>query len=145
MTLTATKQVPKLFVATKVFINFKGKTLILRESNRYVEGTNAGLFDVVGGRMTPGERFDDSLLREVKEETGLDVKIGRPFYVSEWRPVVKGEPWQVVGIFFECFADTDAVELGDDHSEYKWIDPKQFKNEHLIPNLHTAFEAFLTK
>lgn len=139
-----TEQAPKLFLATKAFINHGGKILILRESNEYVEGSNAGLFDITGGRLTPGERFDDCLMREVREETGLDIKIGRPFFVSEWRPVIKGEKWQVVGIFFECFAGSKIVMLSDDHSEYKWIEPNNFRNEYLIPNLHTAFEAYLT-
>lgn len=138
------EQIPKLFVATKAFINHGGKILILRESTQYVEGTNAGFFDVVGGRLTPGEQVNECLMREIKEETGLVVKIGQPFFVSEWRPIVKEEPWQVVGIFFECFADSDEVNLGEDHNEYKWIDPQNFQNEHLIPNLHTAFEAYLS-
>jgi 8-oxo-dGTP diphosphatase len=139
------KQAPKLFVATKAFINFDGKILILRESNQYIEGTNSGFFDVVGGRMSPGEQFDHCLIREVKEETGLDVKMGRPFFVSEWRPIVKEEEWQVVGMFFECFVTSDEVALGTDHSEYKWIEPKNYQNEHLIPKLYTAFEAYLTR
>lgn len=141
---------PAFFVATKAFVNHGGKILILRESNKYSEGTNAGFFDVVGGRVNPGEKFDDCLRREIQEETGLEVKMGRPFFVGEWRPVVRGEPWQVVGIFFECFADSDAVVLSDDHDGYKWIDPKNFENEDLIParngrfDLRTAFEAYLT-
>ena len=97
----------------------------------------------------PGERFDECLIREIKEETGLDVKVGQPFFVGEWRPVVKGEPWQVIGIFFECFADSDAVVLSEDHNEYKWIDPKNYLNENLIPggkgrfDLSDVFKAYL--
>lgn len=142
---------PKLFVAAKAFINCNGKILILREDARYKEGSNAGFFDVIGGRMTPGERFEDCLKREVKEETGLDVKIGHPFFVGEWWPVVKGEPWQVVGIYFECFSNSDKVVLGEDHNEYKWIDPKRFMEENLIPSgngrcdLRPVFEAYLKK
>ncbi len=139
------KQTPKLFVATKAFINSDGKVLLLKESKKYTEGTNAGYFDVVGGRITPGERFDECLVREIKEETGLDVKVGRPFYVDEWRPMVREEPWQVVGIFFECFADSNEVVLSEDHDEYKWIDPKNHANEHLISKLHTVFEQYLTR
>jgi len=75
----------KLFVATKAFINYKGKILILRESTKYSDGTNSGKYDVVGGRVEPGQKFDESLLREIKEETGLSVKLGRPFYVGDQR------------------------------------------------------------
>src|SRR3989338_5321969 len=117
---------PKLFVATKAFINFRGKILILRESNTYTDGTNAEKYDVAGGRLTPGEKFNDALQREIKEETGLDVDIGKPFHIGEWRPVVRGEQWQVVGIFFECFAKSEEVILSEDHDGYEWIDPKHY-------------------
>lgn len=135
----------KQFTATKAFIVYDNKILILRESPRYKEGTNHGKFDVVGGRVKPGERFDESLLREIKEETGLDVKIGRPFFVGEWRPVVNGEQWQIIGTFFECAADSNNVVLSKDHGEFLWIKPEDHKKHNLIENLVPAFEAYLEK
>ena len=137
---------PKLFVAIKAFIkNKKGKILIVRESSKYQDGSNTGRFDVVGGRLKPGERFDESLLREIKEETGLNVKIDKPFFVNEWRPVIKGEQWQIVATFFECQASSEKVILGKDHDHFEWIDPKNYKDYNLIGNLKVAFEAYLNK
>lgn len=133
----------KIFAATKAFIVHKGKVLLLRESGKYKDGTNVGRYDVVGGRVEPGQRFDESLLREIKEETGLEVKVGRPFFVNEWRPVVRGEQWQIVGTFFECFAKSDDVVLSADHDEYVWINPQDFKKFNLIENLTSAFESYL--
>lgn len=137
--------VDKLFVAVKAFVVHNGKVLVLRESTKYADGANAGKFDVVGGRVKPGERFDEGLLREIKEETGLTVTIGRPFFVNEWRPVVKGEEWQIVGTFFECFSATDVVIVSNDHSEFVWIDPKDYRTIPLIENLIPAFESFLSR
>ena len=133
----------KMWVATKAFIVHNGKVLVVRESSKYKDGTNIGKFDVVGGRLEPGQRFDESLLREIKEETGLHVKLGKPFFVNEWRPVVRGENWHIVATFFECEADGDEVKLGEDHDDYKWVDPKEYKEHNLIENLYPAFEAFL--
>jgi 8-oxo-dGTP diphosphatase len=135
----------KLWVATKSFIFYKGKILILREASKYKDGSNTGKYDVVGGRIEPGQRFDESLLREVKEETGLKVKIGRPFYVGEWRPIVRGEQWQIVGTFFECEAESNKVKLSEDHDDFSWIDPKDFRKYLLIENLTPAFESYLSK
>jgi len=134
-----------LFAATKAFIVYQGKVLLVRESSQYTDGSNAGSYDVVGGRVTPGERFDESLLREIREETGLSVRIGRSFFVNEWRPVVRGEQWQVIGTFFECFAESDVVVLSGDHSEYIWIDPADFSSYPIIPNLVPAFESYLSR
>lgn len=134
-----------IWVATKAFITFEGKVLILRENLKYKDGSNIGKYDVVGGRVQPGQRFDESLLREIKEETGLIVKVGRPFYVGEWRPVVRGEQWQIVGTFFECQAETHKVILSEDHDKYEWINPHDYQNYNLIENLKPAFEAYLSR
>jgi ADP-ribose pyrophosphatase YjhB (NUDIX family) len=136
---------PKLFLATKAFIEHDGKVLVVRESKKYADGTNAGKYDVIGGRLAPGERFDDALIREIQEETGLAVFINKPFFVNEWRPHVRGEQWQVVGIFFSCTAGSEHVKLSGDHDEYKWIDPANYAQENLIENLHPAFEAYLNR
>jgi 8-oxo-dGTP diphosphatase len=135
---------PRLFIATKAFISHNGQILLLRESQKYEDGTNAAKFDVAGGRLTPGENFKESLLREIKEETGLNVQIDKPFFVNEWRPVVKGEPWQIVGIFFKCFSVSSKVSLSSDHDEYKWIKPEDYLKVPIISNLEDAFEAYLS-
>jgi 8-oxo-dGTP diphosphatase len=134
---------PRIFVATKAFILFQGKILILRESSKYTDGTNAGRYDVPGGRVEPGEKFSSSLLREIKEETGLRVKVGRPFFTSEWRPVVRGRTWQIVCTFFECQSKSDNVVLSKDHDSYEWIEPKKFRRYLLIHERLAAFESYI--
>jgi 8-oxo-dGTP diphosphatase len=133
----------KLFVATKAFIEHEGKVLILRESSNYADGTNAAKYDVPGGRIEPGQHFLKSLHREIDEETGLVGEVHEPFFVNEWRPVKNGEDWQIVGIFFVCSSTANNVKLSPDHDAHKWIDPKDFKQYNLIPNLQQAFEAYL--
>lgn len=134
----------KLFVAAKVLISHKGKILLLQESSKYKEGTQAGKFDVVGGRIAPGESFEEGLKREVVEETGLAIKLGKPFFVNESWPIVKGEKWQIVRIFLEAFSDSDKVTLSEDHEKYIWVDPKDYKSHGLIENLIPIFEAYLS-
>lgn len=133
----------KIWVATKAFVVYRNKILILREADKYRDGTNSGKYDVVGGRIKPGQRFDESLLREINEETGLVAAIGKPFYVGEWRPVVRGKKWQIVGTFFECIVKSDEVVLSEDHDDCLWIDPKDFSKYNLIDNLIPAFTAYL--
>jgi len=137
---------PTLFVATKaLIINRTGQLLLLRESTQYTDGTNAGKFDVPGGRLTPGEPVHDSLLREVHEETGLAVEVGTPVHVGEWWPVVRGEPWQVVGIYTVCKTKSTVVTLSKDHSAYEWIDPTQYQSYDLVDGVSAAIEAYSTQ
>jgi 8-oxo-dGTP diphosphatase len=139
-------RVDKLFVATKAFVVNEGKVLVLQESTEYVDGTNAGKWDVVGGRLNPGENFRDALLREVKEETGLEVTIGAPFTVGEWRPNVRGEQWQIVAIFFECTADSNQVTLSEDHAAYQWLSPEEIQTlEPCASFIHQAADDYLKR
>lgn len=132
-------------MATKAFVSRNGKILILREAGSYADGSNRGKYDIVGGRVQPGQRFDESLRREVTEETGLNIVIREPFFVNEWRPVVRGEQWQIIGVFFKCIADSDKVILSKDHDDFIWIDPAQYKEFNIIENLAPAFESYIAK
>jgi 8-oxo-dGTP diphosphatase len=132
----------RLFTATKALVSFDGKILLLRESQNYKDGTNTGKFDVPGGRITPGEGFENSLKREVLEETGLRIRIGKPFFVNESRLTVREEKWQVVRIFFEAFSENDKVILSEDHDNYIWIDSRDFRKYPIIENLVPIFEAY---
>lgn len=133
----------KQLVAMKALLIHNGKVLIVRESVKNPDGTNTGKYDVVGGRVEPGEHALDTLSREIKEETGIPADIGAPFHVGEWRPVVRGEEWQIIATFFTCTSPTDRVVLSRDHDDYQWIDPKQYRQYPLIGNLVPVFEAYL--
>jgi ADP-ribose pyrophosphatase YjhB (NUDIX family) len=135
----------KLFVATKAFIERDGKILVLKESFKYADGTNATKWDIVGGRITPGEKMEEALKREAKEETGLDIIVGAPFFADEStpRPVVRGEEWQIIKVFFRVQAPEGEPALSEDHEELAWIDPKEYRSTGLIENLYPAFEAYL--
>ncbi len=137
--------VPKLFIATKALILHQGRVLLLRESGSYQDGTNKGRYDVPGGRLNPGEAFSEALKREVKEETGLSVTLGDPISVGEWRPVVRGEVWQIVGIFFECTSESEDVVLSTDHDAFEWIALEKIDQYPVIENLKPVFEKLRKK
>jgi 8-oxo-dGTP diphosphatase len=133
----------KLFVATKAFIEYQGKVLIVKESPLDTINTHVGEYDVIGGRLTPGESLEDSLKREILEETGLKPDIGNFFFANESRPVVHGEPYQVIRIFYRCQASNDQIVLSNEHDEFLWIDPRDYQKYSIIKNLFPAFEAYL--
>ncbi len=101
-------------VAVKAVIqNQDGKFLIVREGERW---------QAVGGRLEKGEKLEDGLRRETKEETGItDLEIGKVIHVDEWFAKPEGELKHIVALFFFCQTKSNQVVLSDEHQEFAWV------------------------
>ena len=64
--------------ATRAII-IEGDQLLVMHRNKYGEQ----YFTLVGGRINDGETFTDALVREVREETGLEIVKGRLVFFEE--------------------------------------------------------------
>lgn len=131
----------KLKIAMRGFIIHNNKVLLIRESENY-DSPNKGKYDLPGGKINPGENFKEGLLREIKEECGLNVKIGKAFSVQEWRPIVKETIHHIIGTFIKCSVDNPEVKLSKDHDKYIWIDPKDYEKYNLIESTFNAFKDY---
>ena len=56
----------------------ENRILIVRQEVNPTRG-----WSLPGGRLEPGETLDEAMVREMKEETGLDVSVGRLLYIAE--------------------------------------------------------------
>jgi len=101
-------------VAVKAVIqNDERKFLIVREGKRW---------QAVGGRLEKGEKLEEGLRREVKEETGIiDLEVGKVIHVDEWFSKPEGELKHIVALFFLCKASPSEVTLSNEHQEYAWV------------------------
>jgi len=72
---------PYLAANAVIIKNINGKKHILLGIRKNVAG--AGFYYVPGGHVKMGERINDSLVREVKEECGLDVIVENFVWVEE--------------------------------------------------------------
>ncbi len=124
------------YIAPKaVIVNAKGQVLILREAPAATHSgnTKSGRYQLPGGKLEPGETFEGCLKREVLEETGLGIELGKPLLVGEWHPVVRGIQQQIIGVFVAARPTSEAVRLSEEHDAYLWIDPAKRAEYDIIP------------
>ncbi|MCW4020000.1 MAG: NUDIX domain-containing protein [Candidatus Bathyarchaeota archaeon] len=93
--------------------------LFLKRKNHPVKGE----WWFPGGRIRKGETFKEALLREVKEETGLDIKVTR--YVGTYNRIFwsAGEVIERhdITIAFLCECLNETIALDSEHSEYRFF------------------------
>lgn len=71
-----------VYVVAGCVIEKDGKYLLVQENNPRVYG----LWGLPAGKLNKGESFEEAAKREVKEETGLDVVVGKELSVVHFSP-----------------------------------------------------------
>lgn len=125
-------------VGQKAFIEKDGKLLILMEE------CHEGL-DFPGGKIQEGEfDFDKELKREVREETGLEIKVGKPFFRwhFEFSEGHRNFPKKVFLVGFRCRYVSGEVVLSSEHKEYHWVDTASYKRFDDGSDFSKALEAY---
>ncbi|MFA6269569.1 MAG: NUDIX domain-containing protein [archaeon] len=118
-------------VAQKALIKDGKKFLIIKRSPK------AEVFpehwDLPGGKLEHGEDYVEGLKREALEETGLTIKIGKPF--SIYVETTKAFAYVVV---FECNLESGKVLLSSEHTEFKWATKEEILLMKVEPYLRNA-------
>lgn len=114
-----------------IVFNSEGKLLTLFRTETAPARPNT--WDLPGGDLDFGEEPDKAILREIKEETGLDVKEIKIFDVEAH--VIKEENIHWVTLGFCCTTlETDVI-LSYEHNDYKWVTQEEFLELESSPKL----------
>ena len=89
--------------------------------------------------MDREESPQEALVREISEETGLSISISSPFNVFAFK---KDTGEFKIGITFLCEYLSGEIMLSDEHSEYRWIEPKEFSEMESVPSLHEEIARY---
>jgi len=130
-------------ISLKSLIRHTDKLLVLR-----IAGT-ADQWELPGGLLEMGEKPIDGLLREVREETGLNVAVEQ--IIAVWDNPVDGFVVRdgrtlnvcVILIGYLCSTAETAVTLSDEHDNFRWVSNSEISELHLAANTDEAIQAYL--
>ncbi len=105
-------------VGQKILLIKEGKVLMCRGNKGFLQD----LWDFPGGRMHTGEQPKEALMRELKEEMGVDFIIGAPLFTAVTYNTPTNIPRYYV-VFESQLADPNAefTVAKDEISEVRWI------------------------
>lgn len=128
-------------VAAHALIEKDGKFLVLHRSR--TDGYMPGFWDIPGGTIEFGEDIIKALAREIKEETGLKVKIGKIISAYGY---MSGEVRHQFQLTYECKYISGQIDLEvDSRDEFRWVTTHEMKNLKKIAFLEDLYKNFFKK
>ena len=99
--------------------------------------TDPEMWELPGGKVESGEFFTDALVREIKEETNLDVSVG------DFCEAIQNDysHKRTVQIMMYLENIEGEVKISDEHTDWKWATLEEIKTL----NISTSLKKLLKK
>jgi 8-oxo-dGTP diphosphatase len=120
-------------VAVGAIVIDKGSILLVKRNTEPARGQ----WSLPGGRVELGETLREALVREVREETGIDVDVDGLIGTAE--RVVRDDDGDIayhyVILDYVCAPRATEVKAGDDAAEARWVPVGEMADLHLTAGL----------
>jgi 8-oxo-dGTP diphosphatase len=128
MKFITNKGIINLFVIAAVI---KGKKVLL------IHRKIPDVWELPGGNIEYGENPSETAKREVKEETGLDVKVKT---ILEIGSTIRPDKVHEIVLAYLCKSKSKIVTIDEEHTEYRWVNFNEIRK---IKNLATSVQSVL--
>ena len=112
-------------VVAAIIKNEGGKILIAKRNLKKSQG---GLWEFPGGKIEKDETREEAVIREIKEELTIDIKVDK--YLAE--KVFNYPDKDINLIAMECTQIGGNVELTE-HEDYRWVTSEELTNFEFAP------------
>ena len=113
----------------------RGRLLIIQRGH----DPGAGLWSIPGGRIEPGETDAQALVREMLEETNLQVKVGR-LIGRVRRPGLDGTVIDIRD--YAATVTGGTLRPGDDAADARWVAPAELASLEITEGLIDALTGW---
>lgn len=121
-----------LVLSVKVVVfDGEGRCLVLKRS--VASKGNPGKWDFPGGKVDAGEAVDETARREVLEETGLEIEVGRVLGAAESESPTN----RIAYLILEGRVTSGEVRLSDEHEDFRWVLPRELSQIDLVQQFHS--------
>lgn len=123
-------------------IEFIARGLSIRDGRVLLcKNTKHGYFFLPGGHVEFGETAETALVREFKEEAGIEAKCGGVALVAEHLFERKKGPCHEVNVVFHVELQKGKVESREPKIAFEWADLAEINERDLRPNCIKAWLA----
>ena len=91
-------------------------------ANRSFEANSPGIWEFPGGKVEENETFTSALIREIKEELSLNIKVGNMIATIDLNKTDK----KIYVHYYYAIIVSGQISLNV-HSEFKWVPHTQLK------------------
>ncbi len=125
----------RFYYCVRAVIIRDGKLLAMRDEN-------APYYYLCGGKVGMGETAEEAVLREVKEELGVNARIERALWLDQnfFTEEIKGERYHEIGLYFllniddgDLTEDEFVIKEGVHTLKFEWLPFESLKEEYFYP------------
>jgi len=113
----------------------EGRLLMIKRGHE----PGAGLWSIPGGRIEPGETDAEAVVREMIEETGLKVQVGRLIGRVQ-RPGLNGAVIDIRD--YAATVTGGTLRPGDDAADARWVAPGELRSLEITEGLIDALTGW---